>query len=321
MKQPIFKSVLADELAEYLALKRALGYAYRSVGFFLRSLDRYVSAHAPRRGPLPLDRLVHAWLTDGRPRAPRTLDRRLSAVRMFFEFRKSRGGGGYVPDRNLTHARTQFVPHVLSKADVRALLKAAKALAGPPERALAFHTLILILYCTGLRHGEAVRLQLEDVDLRRRVLNVRESKGRTRFVPFGSDLGQELGRYLRKRPAPQANQRAFLLRPDGCGYATSTTWWTLRQLFQRVGLKPGDKHASGRVGPRPTDFRHTFAVHRLTRWYRAGVDLHVRLPLLSAYMGHNDLLSTQVYLTATPELLAGASRRFERRLRQSRRQA
>jgi integrase len=59
--------------------------------------------------------------------------------------------------------------------------------------------------------------------------------------------------------------------------------------------------------------RHAFAVHRLTRWYRAGVDLHARLPWLSAYMGHDDLLGTEVYLTATPELLSLAGDRFRRR--------
>ena len=84
---------------------------------------------------------------------------------------------------------------------------------------------------------------------------------------------------------------------------------TLRTLYRRAGLKP----PRGRVGPRPYDLRHTFAVHRLTRWYREGADLHGRLPWLSAYLGHVDLLGTETYLTATPELLALAGNRFRRR--------
>jgi integrase len=80
-------------------------------------------------------------------------------------------------------------------------------------------------------------------------------------------------------------------------------------MYRMAGLKP----AIGRVGPRPYDLRHTFAVHRLTRWYRQRVDLHARLPWLSAYLGHVNLLGTEVYLTATPELLALAARRFRRR--------
>jgi integrase len=80
----------------------------------------------------------------------------------------------------------------------------------------------------------------------------------------------------------------------------------VRRLFRRAGLKP----ARGRVGPRPYDIRHTFAVHRLAHWYRAGVDLHARLPWLSTYLGHESLLGTETYLTATPALLARAGRRF-----------
>ena len=85
---------------------------------------------------------------------------------------------------------------------------------------------------------------------------------------------------------------------------------TVRRLLRAAGLKP----PFGRVGPRPYDFRHTYAVHRLTRWYREGVDVNSRLPWLSAYMGHDDILGTESYLTATPELLAIASGRFEQHL-------
>lgn len=79
------------------------------------------------------------------------------------------------------------------------------------------------------------------------------------------------------------------------------------------------KPSSGRVGPRPYDIRHAFAVHRLVRWYRAGVDVHTRLPWLAAYMGHDDILGTEVYLTATPQLLHLAARRLRGRLTARRR--
>lgn len=69
----------------------------------------------------------------------------------------------------------------------------------------------------------------------------------------------------------------------------------------------------GRIGPRPYDFRHSFAVQRLSKWYRQGADLHSRLPWLSAYMGHDDILGTETYLTATPELLELAGSRLRSR--------
>ena len=90
----------------------------------------------------------------------------------------------------------------------------------------------------------------------------------------------------------------------------------IRQLLRKLGLKP----LRGRIGPRPYDLRHAFAVHRLTDWYRQGVDIHARLPWLSAYMGHDDVLGTEVYLTATAELMHLASERFEARFRNAARQ-
>ena len=69
----------------------------------------------------------------------------------------------------------------------------------------------------------------------------------------------------------------------------------------------------GRTGPRPYDLRHAFAMHRLSQWYSQGVDLHSRLPWLSAYMGHVDIIGTENYLNATPELLALAGNRLRRR--------
>jgi integrase len=99
-------------------------------------------------------------------------------------------------------------------------------------------------------------------------------------------------------------------RSDGTSIRVQTASQTVRTLLRRAGLKP----ASGRVGPRPYDLRHTFAGQRLARWYRTGADVHSRLPWLSAYMGHQGILGTEVYLTATPQLLHLAARRLKRRL-------
>jgi integrase/recombinase XerD len=90
-------------------------------------------------------------------------------------------------------------------------------------------------------------------------------------------------------------------------------------LYYRSGLNlgfrsEGLKSPKGRVGPRPFDFRHEFAVHRLTGCYRKGVDIHARLPWLSAYMGHVNVLGTEVNLHATPELLRLTSHRLEQRV-------
>jgi len=91
----------------------------------------------------------------------------------------------------------------------------------------------------------------------------------------------------------------------------NTASGTLRALFQLAGMKP----AKGRIGPRPYDLRHAFAVQRLSIWCQQGADPHTRLPWLSAYMGHVDIMGTETYLNATPELLNLAASRLRRRYR------
>ena len=193
---------------------------------------------------------------------------------------------------------------------VRALLRRTKL--RRPFRARLYRMLLLVLYCTGIRFGEALRLSMRDVDVEGRVLFVAETKGRSRWVPFHRSLSVELRRYLVERRAyarAHAEDRLFV-GPDRRRLLTGTAWKTVCNLFRSVGLKP----ARGRVGPRPYDFRHTFAVHRLERWYRDGVDVNARLAWLSAYMGHDDILGTETYLTATPRLLGVAARRLKHRL-------
>lgn len=158
---------------------------------------------------------------------------------------------------------------------------------------------------------------MKDVDTTGRLLFITESKGRSRWVPFDRSLARALEKYLvtRRRQVTAVPDDAFFIGTHGCRLSITTASATVRTLLRAAGLKP----PVGRVGPRPYDFRHTFAVNRLTRWYRAGIDVNARLPWLSAYMGHDDLLGTETYLTATPELLAIAGRRFERHLVQRRR--
>lgn len=309
-----FGSQFADEFAAFLDFKHALGYPYRRAEFTLRNFDRYVQARADGGAALTLDGLVLGWLASAAGRKPVSVTNELAVIRQFCLFRRRSCPDGFVPGRVWAPQSTEsrFLAHIFSDAEIHTLLALTATLNGSPFRAPLYHTLISVLYCTGLRFGEAVRLRLKDVDLDETVLFIDQSKGRSRLVPFGDDLGQRLRDYLAQRLvyAPCKPDEQLFVRADGNGLSVKAAHATLCQLFRKMGIKP----AAGRVGPRPYDFRHTFAVHRLTRWYRDGVDIQTQLPLLSAYMGHYDLLGTETYLQATPELLALTSDRFEARL-------
>jgi integrase len=320
-----FAGPLARELHAFLAFKRACGRRYDRAAFRLRSLDRFLAQQATEKGVVDLATSIPIWLgRRGSSGKPTTIRMEFSVARQFCLFLRRRDPDCFVPGSDLAPSRsgTRFLPYIFSLDEIRRLLrgtetlKVCKASPCPSFLSVAYHALILVLFCTGLRLGEALHLRLHDVDLHRRTFFIADSKGRSRWVPFHEGLARHLRAYLQVRSSIAAPGTPFFVKSTGEAYRyVQTAGMILRHLFQRLGLKP----SRGRRGPRVHDLRHSFAVHRLTRWYRDGIDLHARLPWLSAYMGHGDLLGTQRYLTATPELLELASRRFAARLRRTER--
>jgi integrase/recombinase XerD len=310
-----FSSPLASALAEFLAFKRRRGYRYGRAEFTLRSFDRFVVTRAKQVPSWRLDEVILAWLASRPGRLAVSVSQDMAVLRQFWHYVRRLHPARCRRDVRWPKLPTQtaFTPNVLTIADVRALLRLARCLERPRFRRALYRALLLVLYCTGLRVGEALRLRVGDVDLDRAVLFVSEFKGRARWVPFDPTLRRELRNYLVARrafvAAPPRQDDPWFVGPHGHALSAKNAWHTLCRMFRMAGLKP----RAGRAGPRPYDLRHTFAVHRLTRWYREGADLHARLPWLSAYMGHADLLGTETYLTATPELLGLAAHRLRRR--------
>jgi integrase len=245
----------------------------------------------------------------------------LTVVRQLCLHRRRRDPHGFVPEQAWApKTELPFLPYIFSRQEVHRLLIAADRYRRRNFGPVLMRTLLLILYCTGLRFGEAVRLRLSDVSLERRTFFIRESKGRSRIVAFGNDLADEIKRWLVERDRIVSahgtqDPDALMLRRNGQALSLKAAGDAVTRLVRNEGLKP----SRGRVGPRPYDWRHAFAVHRLTDWYQNKVDIHARLPWLSAYMGHVNVLGTEVYLHATPELLRLASQRFAARLQSARR--
>jgi integrase len=308
-----FVSFLAAEFDGFLAFKRALGCPYQRGELLLRAFDRFIVERYSDPSAAGIEDVMRTWLARNSRRKPVSVANECGVLRQFSIYRRRRDPSAFVPGRSWAPQSTtsDFLPHILTKAEVLMLLRAAGGL-HPRFSAHLYRALLLVLYCTGIRFGEAVRLRLGDVDLDKGVLFIATSKGRSRWVPFHRSLARELHGYLaaRRRLDRAVSSESFFVRPGGRPLPTNRASDTVRALLRAAGLKP----PAGRAGPRPYDLRHTFAVHRLEHWYRAGVDINARLSWLSAYMGHDDLLGTETYLTATPQLLALAARRLRRRL-------
>jgi len=315
-----FHSLIASELEAFLRHKRALGFTYERPEGTLRNFDRYLRPVGPakikRRG---WAQLIENWLSERPQRKPKSVGSDLQIVRQFCLFRRRYDPTAFVPELDWgpvpAKRSARFVPHVFSRSEIVRMLKETDRFTRSDQYNRCVRMLLLVLYCTGLRFGEAARLRISDLDLKQKWLRVNQSKGRSRLVPFRTELANEFKRYLRRRPAE-------LLRPEtpvflnryGQAHSTKTISNGLRKLMRKAGVKKEGE----RGGPRPYDLRHTFAVHRLTRWYRQRVDLDQRLPWLSTYMGHLNILGTEIYLTTTVELLNLVAHRFEKRFRQKR---
>lgn len=313
----IFQSPIAGELHNFLQFKRSLGYGYGRAEYTLREFDRFLVSFARKNPEWQLDRAAIAWLSSKPARKPVSVSMDAAVLRQLFTYLRRLPHLEVVePSWPSLPTESVFVPHHLEESDIVKLLGLCKALGRPEFRSSLYRALVLILYCTGIRFGEALRLRLRDVDMREGVLFIETFKGRARWVPFHGTLSRELGRYLRERVtyAPASPDMRFFVGVNRRELPVQTAHRTLHGLFAKAGLKPG----KGRVGPRPYDLRHAFAVQRLTRWYRQGADLHARLPWLSAYMGHVDIVGTETYLNATPELKELAARRLHRRYRTTR---
>jgi integrase/recombinase XerD len=202
---------------------------------------------------------------------------------------------------------------VYSDGDIQKLMEASLQLHSRRGlRATTFATLFGLLAVTGLRIGECLALDHQDVDLVDGILHVRQSKfGKSRLVPLHPSACNALNRYatLRRRIFPQPKDNRFFVSELGKGLSLEHFRRTFWKLARRIGLRG----PVGQRGPRIHDFRHGFAIRTLERLYRADADVERHLPVLATYLGHVDAVSTYWYLTATPELLRLASRRLGRK--------
>jgi len=301
-------SGLRDALGDYLNLRRSLGFKLERSGQLLAD---FVSFAERADAPAVTTELALAWATAPADADPAWWRARLAATRPFARYLAAFIPGTEVPPAGLLPGPVsrRAVPYLYSPAGIGALITAAAAIR-TPLRAATYQTLIGLLAVTGMRAGEAIRLDRPDVDLRAGLLTIRESKfGKSRQLPLHATTVAALAGYatVRDQRHPRPATAAFFLSLTATRLIYKNVHFTYHRLTQAAGLSP----RSPQCRPRIHDLRHSFAVTTLLRWYQDGGDVAAQLPLLSAWLGHADPASTYWYLTGTPELLALAATRLE----------
>jgi site-specific recombinase XerD len=238
-----------------------------------------------------------------------------TALAGFYQYAISRGFTDFSPmPVDMPKRPPAFVPYIYTRTELRQLFETALTYQKNRSHIEPYmiRMLLLMLYGTGLRLREALSLTMNNVNLPQSIITVEQTKFyKSRLVPFGSQFAQEIARYLKwkkKQKIPHDEMSPFFYGRDNKPLNISTVEGVFSRIRAKAGIQRTD---SVRYQPRLHDLRHTFAVHRLTSWYRENADVQLLLPALSVYMGHTYLSATSVYLTMTKELLQEAGKRFE----------
>jgi integrase len=294
---------------DYIAMRRSLGFKLRDLGAGLLKFVSFLEQHEASHITVAL---AMQWARQDSAAPPTEWARRLSYVRGFARHWSAHDPQTEIPPWGLLpHRHGRARPYLYSAEEVRRLLQAARKLQPAHTlRSRTYYCLLGLLSVTGLRISEALNLRSEDLDLAQGILTIRGAKfGKSRLVPIHASTRKVLSGYASRREVWLAGRDVpfFFVSTRGTRLNGKEAWRTFCILSRQIGLRG----ASASHGPRLHDFRHRFAVQTLVQWYRSGQDVERRLPILSTYLGHSHIRHTYWYLSAYPELMGLAVKRFE----------
>jgi integrase/recombinase XerD len=275
-------SELSGHVRDYLRLRRALGVKLERAGRLLPQLVAYLEAAG---AATVTSELAIAWARLPQHAHPNHWAQRLAIARGFARYLQALDPATEVPPAAVfPTCRHRPTPFLWSQRDICRLLQSARALR-PALRAATYETLFGLLATCGMRVGEAVDLDRDDVDLQAGVITIRHAKF--------------------DRPRPRA--RVFFVSAAGTRLDRSGVAKTLRKITTSLGMRTETVH------PRAHDLRHSFAVDTLIRWQHSGLSVDEHIATLSTYLGHVSPADTYWYLSAAPELMGLAAQRLHTR--------
>lgn len=307
---------LHTRVTDYLAERRRLGFELQSHDTLLADFAQFV-ADRHHHGPLTVE-LMADWVRTGKEGlgTPETWYRRMAILRRFIRYLRQFEPQTEMPEASIFGPEPgRVAPHIYREEEIVDLLAAARTL-GPRGslRPATFETLFGLMASTGLRVSEALHLGDIDVDLKRGMLTVRETKfAKSRQLPLHPSTTEALARYRqqRMRHVPTTADTPFFIGSRGRRLGRPLGDRQVHRVFNALRDRLGWVNRGAHAAPRLHDLRHTFAVRRLVCWHREGTDIDQMMLALSTYLGHTKISHTYWYLSAVPELMALAGGKFE----------
>lgn len=301
MKHKRKTGVLLSFINDFIKLRRNLGYKSESMEINLKAFDVFACSEGLREVTAPKD-LVQKWCKKRNGEANDTWSHRTNFLRQFAIHLLNLGYDAYIPNKPPSKKDT-FIPYIYSSQELKRIFEAADNLRLYDKHAetvlMSVPLLVRMLYATGIRIGEAVNLNLEDVNLKKNYLIVKGGKnGKDRIVPFSISLAAGCLQYLKYRDKLPRHCNKFFVKMNGCACRINTYeyWWN--EILSSAGIR----HRGKIPGPRLHDLRHTFCVKSMHDMSVDGKDLYYALPILSTYVGHQSIASTDRYVRMTSEM-------------------
>jgi integrase len=302
-------ATMRSRVRAYLAHRRKLGFILDTQERHLRGFSSFADRRAPGQ-PLTTA-LALQWATSIGNNRFGYQAMRYQAVRNLAHFLSALDPRTQVPPSRLlgsTMIRRQ--PHIYTPKEVRLMMRQSRQIPHRYHyaalRPLTFETIIGLMFCTGLRRAEAIRLRLADFDAKTRTILVRQTKSSPpRILPLHPTVVTALQRYQ------QARQRIVPFGDHFFVCQRGRPFWPslITQYFSQVARGVVPNGARSRV--RLTDLRHTFATRRIAAWSRRATPVPHYLMLLSRYMGHKHFNATWWYVSPDLSALKGAAQLFQ----------
>ncbi len=304
-------SIFAPYANEYIEWKQAVGFKMGLGIEVLNQFDKFCLQHSISE-PIFTEELMNKWSAKRPYENETNRSLRIGSIRSFAQFLRSKGIPVHCKFHKLPKPEKTFIPYIFTHDEIYRFFKAVDEFStqcfGSKIRHLVMPLLYRMLYTCGLRIKEALLLKWADVNLDNGTLLLLNTKGnKDRLVPMSNSLTILCRDYCNNKLIKATNSEYFFPARDGGWYDSSTIYDQFRQILAIAGISHGGRGK----GPRLHDLRHTFAVHLLAKWTADGKDLYVALPILSTYLGHVELKSSQKYLRLVPEAYTELTGMFE----------
>jgi integrase/recombinase XerD len=299
-KKLVFDGNYAQLCQDFISYKRSLGYSYDiRQCYAVKYLCDYLSEYGGQLSGLSRE-VVNGFIEHKSSESASTQSKRVYIIRQFGMYLSSIGYESYLPAYDCIKLDKSFVPYIYTQNEITGIIKASEKLKKvhqAPNSYLVYPMILRILFGCGLRISEALRLTEADVDLENGTLNIKKSKfNNSRIVPMASGLWKKCAEYYEKTGHFHADGRYFFEVAPGTPYQSVSIYSRFRLFLEQTGIE----HNGRGCGPRLHDARHTYTVYALEHMVQQGMDIYCALPILSTYMGHRTIESTEKYVRLVP---------------------